>query len=197
MKAIKLRCNYLDEPMAVDTEQPSLSWQCESHLMHKYQSAYRILVSSRLELLTGNNPDIWDSGKIASGVSVNVTYEGKRLQGKTKYYWKVAVWDEKDTMSPWSDVANWRMGILDESAWLGQWITHKRYPKTKTETRKAFRLRCSESRSRWKTPQRAPMFPSAGWVIMSFLSTVKRPEILFWIPPPPAMIEGRYTKPMT
>ena len=53
------------------------------------QSHYRITVTSGKD----NSDIIWDSGKVESGLSVHIPYDGPQLQPFTRYHWKVAVWD--------------------------------------------------------------------------------------------------------
>ena len=47
----KLRCEYLEEPLAVEVKKPRLSWVLESARRGVTQKAYRILVASSEELL--------------------------------------------------------------------------------------------------------------------------------------------------
>ena len=58
--------------------------------------AYRLWVADSPEQLAAGRY-IYDSGKVLSGESVGVVYQGKALQPSTRYYWKVSVWDESGT----------------------------------------------------------------------------------------------------
>jgi hypothetical protein len=66
------------------------------------QSAYRILVSSNLEMLGKNRGDVWDSGKTVSSSSINVPYQGKALSPNQTCFWKVKTWTQKGGASSWS-----------------------------------------------------------------------------------------------
>ena len=119
-----LRCEYLADPLGIDATRPRLSWVVSSSLRGDRQTAYRVLVASSPELLARGEGDLWDSGKTASGRSIQVEYGGKPLAGLAKCYWKVRVWDADDRPSRWSEPARWSMALLDDSA------TVKRLKKT-------------------------------------------------------------------
>ena len=51
---------------------PKFSWIVHSSSANDVQSAYRILVSSDPDALSGGRADMWDSGRTASGASVHV-----------------------------------------------------------------------------------------------------------------------------
>ena len=57
------------------------------------ESAYRILVASSDALLLRNQGDLWDSGKVNSDKSIQVSYAGKQLISGQPVCWKVQVWD--------------------------------------------------------------------------------------------------------
>jgi len=118
----KLECEYLSDPLAIENLHPRLSWQLVSAHKTKSQLAYRILVASNISLLKQNKGDYWDSGKIRSANSSQVTYRGRALTSRKKVYWKVMIWDEKNMPSGWSRSATWSMGLLKPSDWAGKWI---------------------------------------------------------------------------
>ena len=117
-----LRCEYLADPLGIDATRPRLSWVVSSSLRGDRQTAYRVLVASSPELLARGEGDLWDSGKTASGRSIQVEYGGKSLAGLAKCYWKVQVWDADDRPSRWSEPARWSMALLDDSDWQAGWI---------------------------------------------------------------------------
>ena len=43
---IELKCNFKENPLGVETANPSLSWQLKSDKRNQFQLAYRILVSN-------------------------------------------------------------------------------------------------------------------------------------------------------
>lgn len=123
------RCEYRSNPLGVDTEKPSLSWEIQSRQKDVLQTAYRILVADDSALLAANQGNIWDSKKANSAASVQVIYGGKTLLPAKKYYWKVMVWDNKDRKSAFSKAASWQMGLLNRDNWNNaRWIAYDILP---------------------------------------------------------------------
>lgn len=117
-----LRCDYMIEPLGVDNPEPELSWKLISKAKDKYQSAYRILVSSDIEKLNNDIGDLWDSGKVISSDETAIDYGGKELSTGDECFWKVMAWDEKGVKSKWSKAAKWSMGLIADDAWDATWI---------------------------------------------------------------------------
>ncbi len=123
MQVTNLRCEYLINPIGVDTPAPRFSWNLEHRERGQMQTAYQILVASRREFLTNDTGDIWDSGKVESDQSVNISYAGSTLTSRSLCYWKVRVWDSKQHISAYSPEAAFEMGLLRQEDWQGHWIT--------------------------------------------------------------------------
>ena len=122
MQVATLTCEYLENPLGIDVDQPRLSWKLKSIEKNKSQSAYRILVASSLDLLDKNEGDLWDTGKIGSDQSIHQNYTGVPLISRQQCFWKAMVWDEGGTASAWSEAAWWEMALLDKSEWEASWI---------------------------------------------------------------------------
>lgn len=133
VSVVNLTCEYLSNPLGIDTAQPRLSWMLESPLRGQKQTAYQVLVASSPELLAQDQGDLWDTGKVESDQSIQVAYAGKALASHQACWWKVRVWDKDGTESPWSDTARWSMGILDEAEWRAQWIGIEKEDESKME----------------------------------------------------------------
>jgi alpha-L-rhamnosidase len=118
----RLRCEYLVDPLGIDTPQPRLSWVDESGGRDQTQTAYQILVASTEAQLKHNQGDLWDSGKVPSDESAQIVYTGRPLVSRQPGYWKVRVWDQAGRASDWSRPAHWEMGLLGPSDWQGKWI---------------------------------------------------------------------------
>ncbi|MEJ0091649.1 MAG: family 78 glycoside hydrolase catalytic domain [Limisphaerales bacterium] len=119
---VNLQCEYRFNPPGIDVTQPRLSWQVQSNERDQKQIAYQILVASSNELLEKNQGDLWDSSKIYSDDTVNITYSGKALSSGAGCFWKVRIWDKSNKASDWSAPAMWSMGLLEQSDWQGKWI---------------------------------------------------------------------------
>jgi alpha-L-rhamnosidase len=118
----QLRCEYLDNPLGIDTLQPRLSWVLESKQRAAKQTAYQILVASTEALLKSDSGDLWDTGTVTSDQSLQVVYAGKALSCCQRCYWKVRVWDKDGKASDYSRPASWEMGPLTPENWQAQWI---------------------------------------------------------------------------
>lgn len=119
---VHLRCESLENPLGIDAEKPSLSWQSDNTERNWRQSAYELLVASRPSLLAHGKADIWDSGRQPSSESTGIVYGGPELQSRKRYYWRVRVWDSKQHVSESKDDAWWEIGLLHKQDWSAQWI---------------------------------------------------------------------------
>jgi alpha-L-rhamnosidase len=119
---VDLRCEYLSNPLGIDVVQPRFSWVLEHSERGESQSAYQVLVAARRETLDEDKADQWDSGKIESAESTQVTYTGKPLESGRTYYWKVRYWDKQGRESEYSRVNRFEIGLLNRDEWKGQWI---------------------------------------------------------------------------
>jgi len=118
-----LRCDYLTEPLGLDDLHPRLSWQMESARPGAAQTAYQIAVASSPEMLRRNHPDMWDSGRVASGISVDIPYAGAPLLPGKRNYWSTRVWDERGAAVTASQPSWWEMGLLTALDWKAKWIS--------------------------------------------------------------------------
>lgn len=117
-----LRCDYLSDPIGIDSLRPQLSWVPTSNRRGINQSAYQVLVASSPDLLASDHADLWDSGKVKSDNTTAITYQGSLLSSGQRCYWKVRIWDQGGSSSEWSDVGSWSMGLLHSDDWEAQWI---------------------------------------------------------------------------
>ena len=118
----ELECEMLENPLGIDVVQPRLSWKIETNKSQVMQEAYHIMVASSREKLQNDEADLWDSEKVNSDQSINITYNGKELDSKDKAFWKVKIWTNKGE-SDWSETNFWSMGILTYAEWKStRWI---------------------------------------------------------------------------
>ena len=116
-----LKCEYKTNPLGVDIPKPRFGWISESEQRGVTQAAYQILVSSTLQNLTDNKPDLWDSQKVASDKSGQIAYEGKALESNRKYFWKVRIWDQNGGIHV-SEPTFWTTGLFHDGDWKAKWI---------------------------------------------------------------------------
>ena len=117
MKAIRLRCEYLSDPVGIDLQKPRLMWNCEGGVK---QTAYQIAAED------------WDSGKVESA-SMRAVWP-KVLHSRERVTWRVRLWDENGEPGGWSE-AFFEAGLLRPGDWQAKWIAgdyrvepRKRYP---------------------------------------------------------------------
>ena len=124
MKAIRLRTEYLREPVGIDIVRPRLSWNCEGGIR---QTAYQIIAKI-------NGETVWDSGKVASSAMTHIPYGGPELHSRQRVCWSVKLWDENGNSGEISH-SFFELGLLEASDWKAKWITgsykvkkRERYP---------------------------------------------------------------------
>ena len=119
-----LRCEYLEDPLAVDILQPRLSWIniAEKGERGQDQAAWQIRVASETGKLADGLDDLWNSGKVEADPSTQVRYAGKSLVSRQDCWWQVRVWDRDGKVSAWSEPAFWSMGLLNSGDWQAGWI---------------------------------------------------------------------------
>ncbi|WP_188881897.1 alpha-L-rhamnosidase [Alicyclobacillus cellulosilyticus] len=115
-----LTCEYRRNPIGIDVAQPRFNWQIDAEDRDVMQAAYQIQVA-RAD--TSFTECVWDSGRVVSDASIHVTYAGAPLQPRTRYEWRVRVWDAAGNTSDWSETAFFETGLLRPEAWTAAWIT--------------------------------------------------------------------------
>ncbi|TXG39537.1 alpha-L-rhamnosidase [Seonamhaeicola maritimus] len=107
-------------PLGFYNSKPTFSWKLPVSVKTKWQSAYQVIVASSIELLP-NNPDLWDSKKQLNSQSTFVNYQGEALKSRQKVFWQVRFWNQDDTISEWSDINTFELGLLNNSDWKSKW----------------------------------------------------------------------------
>jgi alpha-L-rhamnosidase len=126
-----LQAEMRTDPQGLDAERPRLGWRVESPDRNAKQAAYRILVARSEAKLAADEGDLWDSGRVESGETLQIAYGGKPLyagqplDSRQACFWKVKVWDAGGRESAWSGTARWTLGLLRPEDWTAQWISFK------------------------------------------------------------------------
>ena len=119
MRAIRLRCEYLVDPIGIDIQEPRLMWNCGAwneleNAAGAKQTAYQIVT------------DKWDSGKVESS-AMQAVYP-LPLESRERVTWKIRLWDGNGEAGEWSE-SFFEMGLLQASDWKAEWITGDYTPK--------------------------------------------------------------------
>ena len=119
MRAIRLRTEYLRDPMGIDILNPRIMWNCGDWTELKSaagakQTAYQIVT------------DQWDSGKVESS-SMQAVYP-LELKSRERVNYKIRLWDGDGEPGEWAE-SFFEMGLLDPVDWKGKWITGDYVPK--------------------------------------------------------------------
>jgi len=120
-KVVNLHCEYLSDPLHIDTDHPRFSWTINSELAGFEQQAYEIRVGMDIEKVEKNRDLVWQSGEVSSIHSNQIAYNGDQLKPNTQYYWQVRVWSNEEEVSDWSNPASFHTGHTAKT-WQAQWI---------------------------------------------------------------------------
>jgi alpha-L-rhamnosidase len=118
-RPMRLRVEHREHPLEVDASAPRFSWQTagEAGIRGIEQRAYRIVVhrpDGRLQ---------WNSGRVRSGQSIEISYAGRPLESATHYRWTVTAWYGDHTARSASSWFETGLGDADSKGWGGaQWI---------------------------------------------------------------------------
>ena len=110
-----LRVNNLDSPLGID-QAPRFSWVVTTPERGACQTAYEI------EVVDAQGTMMWNSGKVTSADSYQIAYNGKELDSKSIYRWRVRIWNQDDQPYEWSAWHVFETAMLSECDWKAQWI---------------------------------------------------------------------------
>lgn len=133
LPAKRLRCEYLTNPLGIISDSPRFSWIPEHPKRGAKQMAYQVIVSSERDFSEKEIGDHWDSGRVDSEKTTGVRHSGLPLWGGKRYFWRVRWWDQWEGVSPWSDIAFFEIGLLQDKDWRAKWISRKEAPQFKSK----------------------------------------------------------------
>ncbi len=76
LEICNLRCEMLEEPLAIDNTRPHFSWELRSDADGTAPAAYQVIVASLPGKLNEDEADLWNSGRVESDAQVGIVYEG-------------------------------------------------------------------------------------------------------------------------
>lgn len=116
----RLRCEHLDNPIAVDAGSPRFTWQFSDKSPGAMQTAYEITVDESAAAVRGGKGNVWRSGKVNSSGTLAL-FDGAKLKAGTRYYWGISVWNKAGRKSP-VKVSWFETGKRSEP-WQAKWIS--------------------------------------------------------------------------
>ena len=127
MRPTRLRTNNLagNDALGIGlSSPPRLSWALEATdpaARGLVQSAYRVSVCSAASCAT---PDLWDSGKVVSAQTLEITMDPAKLRPMLRAFWKVQVYDGDGNACETSAVTWFETALAPgEDGWAGsEWL---------------------------------------------------------------------------
>jgi len=125
-----LRCEYLVNPIGIDSPKPRLTWMMVDNGTEISQSAYQLIVGTDSTKVASGFGNKWTTGKISSAAMLT-EYNGSQLEPFTRYFWGVKIYDAVGNPSSSTAVASFETGMMRMENWKGAWITDTRDIKLK------------------------------------------------------------------
>jgi alpha-L-rhamnosidase len=117
-----LRCEYIVNPIGIDTESPRFTWQIVSDGQGVEQSAYKIFLGTDSSSVASGKGDVWESVRTESS-TIPAIYSGPSLKPFTRYYWCLKIKQRNGGWTALSESAAFETGYMNKAPWTGQWIT--------------------------------------------------------------------------
>ncbi|MFH0841236.1 MAG: family 78 glycoside hydrolase catalytic domain [Bacteroidota bacterium] len=116
-----LKTEYSKTPLGIDVSNPLFSWQMTAPEKQRgvIQTAYQIVITDQ------SGSIVWDTKKIEEAKSIGIKYSGEPLIARTRYTWRVTVWDQNDKSA--QNTSWFETGLMDpdpqSKEWMGaEWI---------------------------------------------------------------------------
>lgn len=116
VQAQRLSCEFASDPLGIDTPAPRLGWHVVGPGRGTTQGAYQVVIR------TATGDPVWDSGRVASSRQTGIEPTGAVLASRTRYEWRVRLWDGDGREGAWSDWAGFETAFLSPDEWTATWI---------------------------------------------------------------------------
>ena len=104
----------LTQPLGIDTDSPTFSWQLVSSRRNSVQATYCIVVAKT------DGTQVWNSGTQACDRQEGIAYAGLPLESLTPYVWTLTVCDNQGQRATAS--SRFETAFLDAAQWTAKWI---------------------------------------------------------------------------
>ena len=112
-QAYDLTCDYLKNPIGIDSKVPLFSWKLACGKPDTVQTAWHILVKK-------DDVTVWDSGKTMSCQSFGIAYAGAPLESRRAYTWTLQVWNNHGGTA--AAHGCFEMAFLHLADWQAKWV---------------------------------------------------------------------------
>lgn len=122
LRVYGLTCEYLTNPVCVESDRPRLAWKIADGRRTRYgetQTAYEIEVASTPARLEAGEADVWRSGRVVSDQTAQLVVPVEARAEGAANYWRVRVWNNFGEVSAWSETAVWGSA---KRHWTARWI---------------------------------------------------------------------------
>lgn len=116
LRVVRTTVEYAETLLGTDVTTPRLAWVLAAGGTGARQTAYQVQVGT-----APGRADIWQSGRVTSDRTTGIPYGGKELRPRTRYHWRVRVWDGANRPSAWSPNSWWETALLG-TPWQAKWI---------------------------------------------------------------------------
>ncbi|UMV45983.1 glycoside hydrolase family 78 protein [Paenibacillus macerans] len=110
----RVQCNYLTNPLGIDSKVPVFGWRVSSDRRNTFQKAYQIIVSQDEHV-------VWDSGRVESRRTYAIPYEGIPLVSRTEYRYQIWVWDNDENHAE-SEENTFETAFFNEDDWMASFV---------------------------------------------------------------------------
>ena len=125
-KPCGLSVELIREPRftSIVDSRPEFGWIVPQNAIE--QKAFQIIVSTDKRKIEDNFGDVWDSGTVSDGNSVNIEFGGEPLNPETTYFWKVRIWDSNGIPTEYSEPQQFKTGVFGEKLTSHNWVQIER-----------------------------------------------------------------------
>jgi alpha-L-rhamnosidase len=117
----EIKCEFAETLLGTGTKTPLFNWIAISNLRGSAQTSYQIeLASDSLKLIQGRDYT-WNSGRVVSGRTLHVAYDGKELEDNKTYYYRVTLRDNHGNQIT-SKINHFNTFTPGNSGWKAKWI---------------------------------------------------------------------------
>jgi alpha-L-rhamnosidase len=119
--SLRLRVNYVENPLTIDTPLPRFSYAINHSARAQSQSSYHLLVTN------ATGATMWDSGNVESNSTLNHVYGGSPLPPDSDFSWTVQ-WSDTFGTPSLPATSSFSTALFSESDWKGaEWISSNKF----------------------------------------------------------------------